>query len=91
MRFIGAVAAIIFSLAGVVPLVAQAPVPVIDKTGLAGRFDLDFQAAPPNVAQVAARPPISTALEDQLGLKLQSGRGPVDVLVIDRLEKPSEN
>ena len=69
--------------------------PVIDKTGLTGRFDVDFQAAPPTGARegspLAALPPISTALEDQLGLKMQAGRGSVDVLVIDRLEMPSEN
>src|SRR5262245_21247173 len=69
--------------------------PVIDQTGLTGRFDIDFQAAPPNGVRdgsaLAQLPPISTALEDQLGLKMQSGRAAVDVLVIDRLEMPGEN
>jgi len=68
--------------------------PVIDNTGLTGRFDIDFQAAPPGArdgSTPAALPPISTALEDQLGLKMQSGRGSVDVLVIDRLEMPAED
>ena len=68
--------------------------PVIDKTGLSGRFDIDFRAAPSRAREGSpgtALPPISTALEDQLGLKLQAGRGSVEVLVIDRLEMPSEN
>jgi uncharacterized protein (TIGR03435 family) len=87
--------------------------PVIDHTGLSGRFDFDFRAAPPNASggldrpldvrdeqgrivrgtdgQASQLPPISTALEDQLGLKIQAGRGSVDVLVIDHVEMPSEN
>ena len=68
--------------------------PVLDKTGLVGRFDFDFKAAPPNAAPngpLADLPPIATALEDQLGLKLERGRGSVDVLVIDRIEMPTEN
>jgi uncharacterized protein (TIGR03435 family) len=69
--------------------------PVLDKTGLTGRFDIDFKAAPPtgvpDGSALAALPPISTALEDQLGIKLERGRGPVEVLVIDRLEMPTEN
>jgi uncharacterized protein (TIGR03435 family) len=68
--------------------------PVLDKTGLVGRFDIDFKAAPPTAAPngpLANLPPISTALEDQLGLKLERGRGSVEVLVIDRLEMPTDN
>jgi uncharacterized protein (TIGR03435 family) len=68
--------------------------PVVDKTGLTGRFDIDFKAAPPGAREgspLGALPPISTALEDQLGLKLQRARAPVEVLVIDRLEMPTEN
>ena len=68
--------------------------PVLDKTGLMGRFDFDFKAAPPNAAPngpLADLSPISTALEDQLGLKLERGRGAVEVLVIDRLERPTDN
>lgn len=68
--------------------------PVIDKTNLSGRFDIDFKAAPVNAradGPLADLPPIFTAVEDQLGLKLQAGKGPVDVLVIDRIEMPTEN
>jgi len=63
-------------------------------TGLTGRFDIDFKAAPPNAragGPLAELPPIFTAVEDQLGLKLQAGKGPVDVLVIDHVEMPTEN
>lgn len=78
--------------------------PVIDRTGLSGNFDVDLeftpelvQAAPagaPVDAPPAARsdlPSIFTAVQEQLGLKLESTRAPVDVLVIDRAERPSEN
>jgi uncharacterized protein (TIGR03435 family) len=49
--------------------------------------------AGPGVAgsRLAELPPLFTAVEDQLGLKLVQGRAPVEVLVIDRLEMPTEN
>jgi uncharacterized protein (TIGR03435 family) len=73
---------------------------VIDETGLNGEFDLDviFQpeglggvlvGAPPSFT--ADAPGLTTALQDELGLRLESRRGPVDVLVVDRLERPTEN
>lgn len=78
--------------------------PVLDKTGLTGIYDftLDFV---PDAAQVPATsntddntlPPdpggasIFTALQQQLGLKLEPGRGPVETLVIDHVERPSGN
>jgi uncharacterized protein (TIGR03435 family) len=71
--------------------------PVVDNTGLTGRFDIDFRAAPPQAgpgvagSRLAELPPLFTAVEDQLGLKLVQGRAPIEVLVIDRLEMPSEN
>ena len=71
--------------------------PVVDNTGLSGRFDIDFRAAPPQAgpgiagSPLAELPSVFTAVEDQLGLKLVPGRAPVEVLVIDRLEMPSEN
>lgn len=71
--------------------------PVVDKTGLTGRFDIDFKAAPPQAgpgvagSPLAELPSVFTALEDQLALKLIQGRAAVDVLVIDRLEMPEEN
>jgi uncharacterized protein (TIGR03435 family) len=59
---------------------------VVDKTGLAGRFDLDLKW---NESEDG--PSLVTALQEQLGLKLDSQRGPVDVLVIDSAERPTED
>ena len=77
--------------------------PVIDRTGLSGNFDIDLEFAPELVQGLAGAPvdtppparsdlpSVFTALQEQLGLKLESTRAPVDVLVIDRAERPSEN
>ena len=67
--------------------------PVIDKTGLPGAYDFDLAFAPlaPPAAGAAADPSLPTifiALEEQLGLKLQSTNGPLDVIVIDSIEQP---
>ena len=80
--------------------------PVVNKTGLDGKFDWKLEWAPepaplqPGLSsdnQAAITPPdlsgpsIFTALQEQLGLKLESQKGPAPVLVIDRAEKPSAN
>lgn len=66
---------------------------VINKTGLTGNFDLDLQwsreDSPDSGAD--APPDIFTAIEEQLGLKLEPAKGPVDTLVVDHAEIPSEN
>jgi uncharacterized protein (TIGR03435 family) len=72
--------------------------PIVDRTGLSGRFEIDLEWAP-QVLQSAAPdsgaatasdgPSIFTALTSQLGLRLQSTRGPVEVLVIGRVESPT--
>ena len=68
---------------------------VRNRTGLVGKFDLDVEYTPDTVAPgdppatVASGVGLSTALKDQLGLRLESTKGPVDLLVIDRVEKPS--
>ena len=68
---------------------------IVDKTGLQGRFSftLNFRATTPAVSGendgYAAELP--TALQEQLGLRLVPERGPVEVVVIDRIERPSEN
>jgi uncharacterized protein (TIGR03435 family) len=76
---------------------------VDNRTALAGAFDLDLRWTPP---QMPASPPpgapplppidpdgpsIFTAVQEQLGLKLESQRGPVEVLVIDSAERPTED
>lgn len=62
---------------------------VIDKTGLTGNYDFDLTWAPND--EPDSGPSIFTALQDQLGLKLEPAKAPVDVIVIDHLERPSEN
>jgi uncharacterized protein (TIGR03435 family) len=63
---------------------------VIDKTGLAGIYDVKLEWSPDLSTDTGAAS-IFTALQDQLGLKLESGKGPVDIIVIDGIEKPTEN
>jgi uncharacterized protein (TIGR03435 family) len=74
--------------------------PVIDRTGLAGNYDFTLSFAPdlpPNVPRenlppgLLDRPTIFDALRQQLGLKLEPGKGPVEFYVIDGAEKPSAN
>ena len=64
--------------------------PVVDRTGLDGAyaFTLDWVPAPPPDSDA---PDIFAALREQLGLLLESTKGPVEKLVIDHVEKPSEN
>ena len=66
---------------------------VIDKTGLTGRADITLKWSDNVAAQQGGPDVISifTAVEEQLGLKLQPSKGPVDALVIDHAEMPSEN
>ena len=78
--------------------------PVVDQSGLPGRYDFTVtftpdpaQAAliggppPPAADNPDAAPDLFTAFQQQLGLKLESIKAPVDVMVIDKVEKPSEN
>ncbi len=80
---------------------------VQDHTGLSGEYDFNLEwtpdigdgpgfkgmpkDSPPEAPQAADGPSIFTAIQEQLGLKLESRKGPVEMLVIDRAEKPSEN
>jgi uncharacterized protein (TIGR03435 family) len=66
---------------------------VIDKTGLTGHADITLKWSDDVAAQQGGSDVISifTAVEEQLGLKLQPSKGPVDTLVIDYAEMPSEN
>ena len=63
---------------------------VINRTGLSGEFELDLRFTPDSsTAAVPEFPSIFTAVQEQLGLKLQSERGPVPVLVIDSVQRPT--
>ncbi len=71
--------------------------PVVDKTNLAGAYDVELRWTPDSVEMKSNgssehdTPDIFTALQEQLGLKLEPSKGPVRVLVIDHVEKPSDN
>ena len=78
--------------------------PVVDQTGLTGRYDFQLRftpdpiqlanfggLAPANGTDPNPPPDIFTAFEQQLGLKLQATKAAVDVMVIDRIERPSPN
>ena len=64
--------------------------PVIDKTGLRDTYYLDLRWAG-DTTPVSSLPSLPTAMRDKFGLELKSETGPVEVLVIDRAEKPSAN
>jgi uncharacterized protein (TIGR03435 family) len=66
---------------------------VVDETGLSGVFEIVLDAAPYSLdgSQDAAGPSVFTAIQEQLGLKLEARKAPVEILVVDRAERPSEN
>jgi uncharacterized protein (TIGR03435 family) len=65
---------------------------VVDETGLAGRYDFELKWTPDNVQTPdASAPSLFTAVQEQLGLKLQHRTGPVEVYVIDHVEAPTAN
>jgi uncharacterized protein (TIGR03435 family) len=74
-------------------LSAETGRPVVDKTGLTGKYDftLEFTPAARAGKDDSGRPSVFTALEEQLGLKLVPAKEPVDVLVIDSIEQPGAN
>jgi uncharacterized protein (TIGR03435 family) len=74
--------------------------PLFDKTGLGGMFDLKLEffmessggnPQPQPTASDPGGPVFAIAIEEQLGLKLESSKGPVEVLVIDTVSRPTEN
>jgi uncharacterized protein (TIGR03435 family) len=78
--------------------------PVVDKTGISGRYDFTLVwtpdpsqfasiglSAPQPKDNAEAPPELFTAIQEQLGLKFESTKAPAEVFVIDRVEKPSEN
>jgi bla regulator protein BlaR1 len=94
-------------LASSIPTVGEVTRPVVDHTGLSGRFDFKLEwmheannataagtggpAGPLSNDSQTAGPTFLEALNDQLGLKLEAGKAPVPLLVIDHVERPSEN
>jgi uncharacterized protein (TIGR03435 family) len=64
--------------------------PVRDRTGIAGDFDFRFEYTADELS-TGDLPSLFTAVQAQLGLKLESTKGPVETLVVDRAEKPSAN
>jgi uncharacterized protein (TIGR03435 family) len=71
--------------------------PVVDKTGLSGQFDVKLEwsglttSRPNQVDQLTDSTSVFVAVQEQLGLKLVAARAPVKVLVIDGIDRPSEN
>jgi uncharacterized protein (TIGR03435 family) len=63
---------------------------VVDRTGLAGNFELALSHADTEVAG-DARPSIFTALQEQLGLKLEAVRAPAEFLIVEYIERPSQD
>lgn len=73
---------------------------VLDKTGLTGKYDIDLQWTPDSVrlqssaspeVQDSTGPSIFTALQQQLGLRLETTKAPVKILVIEHVERPDQN
>jgi uncharacterized protein (TIGR03435 family) len=74
--------------------------PVVDETGLTGRYDFDLEWAPdesqfggdvPKASETAPALPLFAAIQQQMGLRLDPKRGMVDELVVDAVKKPSDN
>jgi len=63
---------------------------VIDNTGLTGGYDLTLEWAQ-NPSADSTEPSLFTALQEQVGLKLESTKAPVEIIVIDNIDRPSEN
>ncbi len=65
---------------------------IIDKTGFTGQYDIHIQIPPdPLSTNDSTAPSLFSVLQEQLGLKLESDKGLVEVLVIDQVEKPTDN
>jgi uncharacterized protein (TIGR03435 family) len=86
-------------VSGLARLMPNVGRPVVDRTGLAGAYDIDLtwssEQPMPNSMPGMPPPPVDpntpslfTALQEQLGLKLEAQRGEVEVLVIDAAERP---
>jgi uncharacterized protein (TIGR03435 family) len=91
------------SMADLARLLSRMPgvrAPVVDQTGLSGAYDFEFEFAPerplsatgsPDSGSVSQGPSLFAALEEQLGLRLERRRTDTRVLVVERVEPPTEN
>ena len=88
------------------PVMNELRKPVMDNTGLTGLYDIEMQWIPAQMAEMLQNLPpdvqlppgmdangatIAKALQDQLGLKLDNATGPVEAIVIEKIEKPAAN
>lgn len=64
---------------------------VLDVTGVTDPFDMDLTWTPGLAVSDASGTSVYTALQEELGLRLDSQQGPVEVIVIDHVERPTEN
>jgi uncharacterized protein (TIGR03435 family) len=64
---------------------------ILDQTGLTGRYDLTLRWASVDDPRESDGPSLFTAIQEQLGLKLESTKSPMDVMVIEHIERPSAN
>jgi uncharacterized protein (TIGR03435 family) len=64
--------------------------PVVDRSGITGTFDIVLKSAP-SATQEADSAALFAIMQEQLGLKLVAAKAPMEVVVIDHAEKPSEN
>src|SRR5579863_3765245 len=79
-----------WSMAGLAnTLTGPAGSPVRDRTGLTGTYDFELEWAPDDAAGFG--PSIFTAVQDQLGLRLEASKGPVEIMVIDHVEHATQN
>lgn len=65
--------------------------PINDETGLKGQYDFTLTWTPDEIVGDVSGPSLFTALQDQLGLKLESKKAPVETIVIDHIGTPSPN
>lgn len=65
--------------------------PVIDKTEIKGLFDIPVQTLDVGPFDMVFGPSVWPAIVEQIGFKLESAKAPVEILMIDHAEKPSEN
>jgi bla regulator protein blaR1 len=87
------------ALAAAIPTFDRLDRPVIDRSGLSGRYDVTLEWAPAPAPAIAGNPQPAApdgpsfldAVREQLGLKLEATKAPVEDLIIDHIEKPSGN